>query len=187
WCTFPNIKPKYQVSDVTLWGMTQLRKKGLRDIGGTLAPASAHPISIGLETLSLRMTTSSENALKLAEFMSLDARFTTVNYPGLPQHPQHELAAKQFGNQFGGILSFCLDPRIDFRRYLNNLSLVLRATHLGDTRTLALPVASTIFFENGPEKRAAMGIDDNLIRISVGIEDIDDLIADFTQAFEKID
>lgn len=187
WQSFPNIKPQYQVPDTSLWGMTQIRKKGLRDIGATLAPASAHSISVGIETLSMRMKMASENAMKLAAFMSSDKRFTLVNYPGLPLHPQHDLATSLFANQYGAILSFCLDESIDFRRYLNNLHLVLRATHLGDTRTLALPVASTIFHENGPQRRAEMGIQDNLIRISVGIENVEDLIDDFIQAFENIE
>jgi len=187
WRTFQNISAKYKVSDVSLWGMTQIRKRGLRDIGATLAPASAHPIAIGLETLSMRMQTASQNALALAEFMAEDKRFVSVNYPGLSRHPQHDLAKQLFCGRYGAILSFCLDETIDFRRYLNNLSLVLRATHLGDTRTLALPVASTIFYENGPQKRNEMGIKDNLVRISVGIEDIHDLIDDFTQAFENIE
>lgn len=185
WQGFSNIDAFYKTADPILWGTTQIRKKGLRDIGATLAPQSAHLVSVGLETLSMRMQKTSENALKVAQFLQEHEHVTHVNYPGLPEHPQHELAKKIFtkGGYFGGLLSFELSPKIDQRRFFNTLSLILIATHLGDTRTLALPVASTIFYENGPERRAQMGISETLIRLSIGIEDITDLIDDLDAAF----
>jgi O-acetylhomoserine (thiol)-lyase len=184
WQTFSNIDEFYKSADPILWGMTQIRKKGLRDIGATLAPQSAHLVSVGLETLSMRMQKTSENALKVAEFLQKHEHVTHVNYPGLPEHPQHELATKVFtkGGYFGGLVSFELSPKIDKRHFFNSLSLILIATHLGDTRTLALPVASTIFYENGPQRRAQMGISETLIRLSIGIEDIADLIDDIDAA-----
>jgi len=84
----------------------------------------------------------------------------------------------------GAILSFELDPRIDLWAYMDNLKVAIKSTNLGDNRTLVIPVAHTIYFEMGPQRRASMGIHDSLIRISVGIEDIDDLVEDFSQAFK---
>lgn len=184
WQTFSNIDEFYKRADPILWGTTQIRKKGLRDIGATLAPQSAHLVSVGLETLTMRMQKTSENALEIAEFLQKHEHVTQVNYPGLPEHPQHELAKKVFskGGYFGGLVSFELSPKIDQRHFFKSLSLILIATHLGDTRTLALPVASTIFYENGPQRRAQMGISDTLIRLSIGIEDIGDLINDIDAA-----
>jgi O-acetylhomoserine (thiol)-lyase len=107
-----------------------------------------------------------------------------VYYPGLRNHPQYELAAKLFGGS-GSIFSFELKAGIDCFDYLNKLAIAISATHLGDNRTLVIPVAHTIFFEMGPERRAAMEIADTLIRVSVGIEDTADLIADFKQALDS--
>ncbi|NVK56162.1 MAG: cystathionine gamma-synthase family protein [Alteromonadaceae bacterium] len=181
WTGFDNIKPQYQVADASLWGITQIKKKGLRDMGATLSPQSAHLISVGLETLTLRMARSTENALKLATYLEGHDHIERVYYPGLANHPQHYIAREQLSS-YGAILSFDLVPGIDPCEFLDQLKLVLSATHLGDTRSLALPVASTIFFENGQRERARMGITETMIRLSVGIEDIDDIVADFEQA-----
>ena len=104
-----------------------------------------------------------------------------VHYPGLPAHPQHALAQALF-RAFGGLLSFELVDGIDCFDFLNRLQVVVSSSNLGDNRTLAIPVAHTIFWEMGAERRAEMGIADSLIRVSVGIEDRADLIADFAQA-----
>jgi O-acetylhomoserine (thiol)-lyase len=106
-----------------------------------------------------------------------------VHYPGLPSHPQHALAQDLFCG-FGGLFSFELADGIDCFEFLNRLGIVVSSSNLGDNRTLAIPVAHTIFWEMGAERRAAMGIADSLIRISTGIEERDDLIADFAQALE---
>ncbi|MGQ8363808.1 cystathionine gamma-synthase family protein [Glaciecola sp. 1036] len=182
WQKYDNILEKYRGADTSLWGMTQIRKRGLRDIGATLAPASAHPIALGIETMNLRLQKTCENALALAKFMQQHPGFKTVNYPGLEQHPHHQRATDLFEGVYGGILSFELADEYHYRPFLNQLKLVLRATHLGDTRTLALPVASTIFYESGQSERMKMGISEDLVRVSVGIEDINDLIDDFSQA-----
>lgn len=188
WLKFDNIDDFYKGAEPSLWGTTQIRKKGLRDIGATLAPQSAHLVSIGLETLAMRMQKTSENALTIAKYLRQSEHVTHVNYPGLTEHPQNELAKKIFlkGGYFGGLLSFELSPAIDVRCFLNSLSLILIATHLGDTRTLALPVATTIFYENGPQRRAQMGISDTLIRLSIGIEDVTDLVMDIGTALSDV-
>jgi O-acetylhomoserine (thiol)-lyase len=181
WTRFPNIADNYKNAAPAMWGITQIRKKGLRDWGGTLSSEQAHHIAAGAETLALRMERTCANALALAEYLDAHAKVRSVYYPGLRSHPQHALA-KQLFRGFGGLLSFELDPAIDCFDFLNRLKIVVSSSNLGDNRTLAIPVAHTIFFEMGRERRAAMGISESLIRISVGIEDSDDLIGDFVQA-----
>jgi O-acetylhomoserine (thiol)-lyase len=167
-----------------MWGITQLRKKGLRDWGGTLSAEQAHHIGVGAETLALRMERTCANAQALAGFLAAHPRVRAVYYPGLASHPQHALARELFGG-FGGLLAFELADDVDCFELLNRLRLVVSSSNLGDNRTLAIPVAHTIFWEMGPARRAAMGIAETLIRVSVGIEDRDDLIGDFEQALAQ--
>ncbi len=181
WSSYPNIADFYRSQPIEQWGLTQIKKKGLRDMGATLSPQSAHQISIGMETLVLRVNKINENAMAIAQYLERHEKVDKVYYPGLTSHPQHSLAKQHFAG-YGGILSIDLKPDVDCVEFLNKLSLVIKATHLGDTRTLALPVASTIYYENGPEKRAQMGISDNMIRFSIGIEDTQDIINDLAQA-----
>ncbi len=181
WTRFPNIADSYKTQKAALWGITQIRKKGLRDWGGTLAAEQAHHIAVGSETLALRIERTCANAQSVAEFLAAHPKVRAVHYPGLASHPQHALAKALFRG-FGGLLSFELAEGIDCFDFLNRLSIAVLSSNLGDNRTLAIPVAHTIFWEMGPERRAAMGIADSLIRISVGIEDRDDLIEDFAQA-----
>ncbi|XOV84371.1 MAG: cystathionine gamma-synthase family protein [bacterium] len=182
WSRFPNIYDTYQKGDSQLWGITQIRKKGLRDFGAALAPEAAHHIAIGAETLALRMARQCDNAQRIAEFLHAHANVQNVFYPGLPDHTEHARAHELFGCG-GAILSFELDPDIDIWRYLNRLNVIINSTNLGDNRTLAIPVAHTIYFEMGAQRRKSMGIADSLIRLSVGIEDAEDLIDDLAAAF----
>ena len=182
WSAFNNIYDTYRKGDPQLWGITQIRKKGLRDFGAALAPEAAHHIAVGAETLALRMTRQCANAQALAEFLDAHAQVSRVFYPGLADHPQHERAKALFRHP-GAIFSFQLHEEVDLWGYLNRFRFIINSTNLGDNRTLAIPVAHTIYYEMGPERRASMGIDESLIRISVGIEDLDDLIEDFSQAF----
>ncbi len=181
WTKFPNIADNYKSLPPRNWGIQQLRKKGLRDWGGTLAAEQAHHIAVGAETLALRMDCICANAQALAEWLAGQPQVHVVYYPGLSGHPQHKLAGELF-RSYGGLLSFELDDAIDAFDFLNRLKVVVLSSNLGDNRTLAIPVAQTIFHEMGSERRAAMGIADSLIRISVGIEDREDLIGDFRQA-----
>ena len=153
----------------------------MRDWGGTLAAEQAHHLAVGAETLALRLERQCANALALARFLEARPQVRAVYYPGLTSHPQHRLAGELFAG-YGALLSFELDPAIDCFDFLNRLRCVVLSSNLGDNRTLAIPVAHTIFHEMGAERRATMGIADSLIRISVGIEDCDDLVADFAQA-----
>lgn len=185
WTSFSNIAAVFREQIVPkMLGISQIRKRGLRDGGGTLSPEAAHSISIGAETLALRLEKTCSNALALARFLEMQPLVDKVYYPGLASHPQHELASKLFKG-FGGLMSFELNKQLDCRAFLNRLKLVIKSSNLGDTRTLAIPVAQTIFFELGAERRSEMGIEDSLIRLSVGIEDIHDLEEDFKQAFAQ--
>ncbi|WP_419700507.1 cystathionine gamma-synthase family protein [Mucilaginibacter sp. NFX135] len=184
WSNYPNIFEtfKKQVKPETL-GLTQIRKKGLRDSGGTLSPEAAHTISVGAETLALRLERACNNAFALAQYFEAHPKIKKVFYPGVASHPQHERAGKLF-RKFGGLMSIELDESIDCLEFLNKLKLVIKSSNLGDTRTLSIPVAQTIFFELGADKRAEMGIPETMIRLSIGIEDLEDLMADFKAALD---
>jgi len=185
WSQFPNIAANFRKQAPAAQGMAQVRAKALRDFGASLSPDAAHQIAIGAETLALRMDRECANALALAKLLAADPRVAVVHYPGLSSHPQHALASNLF-RAYGALLSFELKPEIDCFDYLNHLKLAINATHLGDTRTLVIPVAHTIFFEMGPERREEMGIVDSLIRVSVGIEDTQDLLSDFSTALQAV-
>jgi O-acetylhomoserine (thiol)-lyase len=184
WTKFPNILDTYKRYVPGQWGMAQIRAKSLRDFGGSLGPEAAHHIAVGAETLALRMERECANALALAQMLEADERVAAVYYPGLPSHPQHALAKELFSG-FGSLFSFELRPDINCFDYLNRLHLAVPASNLGDTRTLVIPVAHTIFYEMGPERRASMGIAESLIRVSVGIEDTADLLEDFRHALDS--
>ena len=185
WSNYSNILPMYRKGDASSWGMTQIKKKGLRDMGATLAAEPANRIAVGAETLGLRLDRACANALALAEFLDQHPNVDVVHYPGLAAHPQHERAATLFGSRFSTLLSFTPKSSIDCIALLNRFRVPVLATHVGDTRTLALPVAQTIYHEMGAAMRQQMGIDDHLIRVSVGIEDTDDLVQDFAQALQS--
>ena len=184
WTRFPNIADNYKRFAPAQWGMAQLRAKALRDFGGALGPEAAHHLAVGSETMALRIERESASALALANMLNADERVAAVYYPGLPSHPQHRLATELF-RAYGGLFSFELNTGIDCFDYLNRLQLAISASNLGDTRTLVIPVAHTIYHEMGPERRASMGIAESLIRVSVGIEDTEDLLDDFRQALEQ--
>ncbi len=182
WSDFDHIYDDYKKGEPQLWGITQIRKKGLRDFGAALSPEAAHSIAIGAETLALRMQRQCATTLALTAFLHDHALVRKVYYPGLPEHAQHQRAHELF-RYAGALFSFELNPQVDLWDFLNRFKVIINSTNLGDNRTLAIPVAHSIYFEMGAERRASMGIDDSLIRISVGIEDVDDLIDDLSQAF----
>ncbi|UVW27735.1 cystathionine gamma-synthase family protein [Massilia sp. H6] len=184
WSSYPHIAPNFRKQPSQAQGLAQLRAKALRDFGAALGPEAAHHIAIGAETLALRMERTSSNALALARMLEGDVRVAAVHYPGLASHAQHGIAQALF-RAGGSLLSFELVDAIDPFDYLNRLQLGIAASNLGDTRTLVIPVAHTIFFEMGAERRASMGIAESLIRVSVGIEDTDDLLNDFRQALDQ--
>ena len=181
WSTFSNLYDNYKKGDVSGWAIQQIKKKGLRDLGASLGPEAAHHISVGSDTLALRMDRICANAQRLADYLDGHEKVRQVYYPGLSGHPEHDRSASLFSHH-GGIFSIELVKDVDCFDFINKLDLVICSSNLGDTRSLAIPVAHSIYFEMGPERRASMGIDDSLVRFSIGIEEIDDLLADFEQA-----
>lgn len=181
WSNYRNIFARYRVGDPIGWGLLQIRKKGLRDMGASLAPEHAHKISVGAETMVLRLERSSETALALAGFLERHPAVAAVRYPMLESHRQHARAKELFGAG-SWLLAFELRDPLTMLHVLNRLRLVIRATGLGDTRTLVIPMAPTIFWEMGGFARAEMGISEGLVRVSVGLEDAGDVIADFDAA-----
>jgi O-acetylhomoserine (thiol)-lyase len=184
WSAYPNIAASYRKGDARNWGLMQIRKKGLRDMGGTLSSQQAHSIALGAETLALRMNHMSETALAVARFLEGHPAVARVHYPMLSSHPQHSAAARLFRSG-SWLLAFELKASDDCLAFINRLQVPVKATGLGDTRSLVIPVAHTIFWEAGAEVRASMGITDGMVRYSVGLEDPADLIADLQQALEN--
>ena len=183
WSRFPNILETYKRYPTAQWGMAQIRAKALRDFGGSLGPEAAHHLAVGAETMALRLDRECANALAVAQMLEADDRVAAVYYPGLKSHPQHAISTELF-RAYGSLFSFELKDGIDCFDYLNRLQLGVSASNLGDTRTLVIPVAHTIFYEMGAERRASMGIAESLSRVSIGIEDTADLVEDFRQALD---
>ncbi|QQE79032.1 cystathionine gamma-synthase family protein [Alicyclobacillus sp. SO9] len=150
--------------------------------GATLSPMAAYLLLRGMKTLSLRVQRQSENAMKIAQFLEEHPFVDSVFYPGLESHVHHDVAKRQM-RQFGGMLSFSLKGGIDsVRNFLPKLHLAHLAANLGAVETTAGPPRTTSHVECTPEEREAMGIPENLVRYSVGIEEADDLLADLQQA-----
>ncbi|MFT5706658.1 MAG: O-acetylhomoserine (thiol)-lyase [Oceanospirillaceae bacterium] len=181
WSDYPNIFENYRNGDPNKWGLFQIRKKGLRDMGATLTSQSAHVISLGLETLAIRMDRSSETALKIAKFLQDNDKIANVYYPMLKEHPANNQAVQHF-KAGSWLLSFELKDAQQCLPFIDKLNVFVKATGLGDSRSLIIPVAHTIFWEMGAQKREAMQISDGLIRLSIGLEESDCLIEDLTQA-----
>jgi O-acetylhomoserine (thiol)-lyase len=184
WSHYPHIYESYKKGPPSTWGILQIKKKGLRDMGATLRAEDAHRISVGAETMRLRVPAASHNALQVARFLEAQPGIDRVYYPGLASHEQHQRASELFSGHFGTLMSFELKPHINVLEFLNRLKIVILSSHLSDTRTLAIPVAHTIYWEMGAGKREAMGIADGLIRLSVGIEALDDLLDDLGRALK---
>lgn len=181
WSKFSGIWDMYRTGDSKLWGLNQIRKKGLRDGGSALSPFNAHIISVGLDTLALRLTKACDNALKLAQLLESSPKIKKVYYPGLTSHPQHQSAQNWFKAPAQLLTIELQDDACPFE-FLDQLEWVIASSNIADARTLGIPVAHTIFFEMGAERRKSMGIADNMIRLSIGIEDTEDLLADFQKA-----
>jgi len=166
--------------------LAQLRRETHRNLGSCMTPHNAFMQSLGLETLALRFERSCENALVLARFLASRREVKAVNYPGLEASPDHALAKNQFGGKFGGILTFTLQDREHCYKLMDKLAMIRRATNIGDNKTLILHPASTIFCEYGEEEKKALGVPANMLRLSVGIEDPDDIIDDLKQGLEAL-
>ena len=165
----------------------QIRLVGIKDMtGSVLGPMEAYLIIRGMKTLEVRMKKHCENAMKVAEFLAAHNKVAEVYFPGLKSHPGHEIAAKQM-DAFGGIMSFELKGGFEAGKILlNNLKLCSLAVSLGDTETLIQHPASMTHSPYTKEERMEAGITDGLVRLSVGLENIEDIIADLEYGLSKI-
>jgi cystathionine gamma-lyase/cystathionine beta-lyase/cystathionine gamma-lyase/homocysteine desulfhydrase len=153
--------------------------------GAILGPMDAWLVLRGTKTLPIRMERHNANAMMLAEFLASHPKVTRVNYPGLPSHPQHALAKKQMRG-FGGLISFALGSLDNARTLLNHVRLIALAESLGGVESLISHPATMTHASVPPELRQQIGVTDDLVRISVGIEDVDDLKEDLDQALARI-
>ena len=163
------------------------RVEGLRDFGASQSPFNAFLNLQGLETLSLRVQRHVDNALVLAEWLESHPSVEYVQYPGLKSSPYYELAKKYLTNGFGGILNFGIKGGIESgKKFIDSLKLVSHLANVGDAKTLVIHPASTTHEQLSTEEQIAAGVQPNQVRISVGIEHIEDIKADIEQAFQKV-
>ncbi|GBD85764.1 methionine gamma-lyase [bacterium BMS3Abin02] len=162
------------------------RVEGLRDIGAALSPFNAFLLLQGVETLSLRVQRHVDNALELAEWLQAHESVAWVDYPGLPEHPYHENATRILRNGYGGVLAFGIDGgSVAAQRFIDSVQLASHVANVGDAKTLVIHPASTTHQQLDVEEQLLAGVTDDLIRVSVGIEHIDDIKADFEAAFTR--
>lgn len=163
------------------------RVEGLRDLGASLSPFNAFLLLQGLETLSLRVQRHVDNALELAQWLQTQPQVAWVNYLGLPDHPYHERAKKYLRHGFGGVLNFGIHGGLEAgQAFINHVKLASHLANVGDAKTLVIHPASTTHQQLSDAEQRSAGVSPDLVRVSVGIEHIDDIKADFEQAFGAI-
>ncbi|WP_162055694.1 O-acetylhomoserine aminocarboxypropyltransferase/cysteine synthase family protein [Pontibacter pamirensis] len=164
------------------------RVEGLRDFGPALSPFNSFLLLQGLETLSLRLDRTVQNALELAMWLEQHEQVESVNYPGLESSNYHELAKKYLKRGFGGVLSFKLKggDQQQAETFVNSLKLVSHLANVGDAKTLIIHPASTTHQQLSDAEQLSAGVEPTLLRVSAGIEHIEDIKADFEQAFAKV-
>ena len=161
----------------------KLRVQGLRDIGAALSPFNSFLFLQGLETLPLRIERHSQNALAVAKWLETRDEVTWVSYPGLPSHPSYKLAQRYLKGGFGGIVTFGVKGGVEAgRRLIDNVRIFSLLANVGDAKSLIIHPASTTHSQLDPEEQVVTGVTPELIRVSVGLENVDDLIADLEQA-----
>ncbi len=165
----------------------KMRLQWLRDTGNCAAPFNSFLHLQGIETLHLRMQRHCENALAVAEFLGSHAKVGWVNYPGLPDSPQHAAARKYFHSGFGALLGFGVEGGHEGgRRFIDGLRLFSHLANIGDAKSLAIHPASTTHQQLSPEEQASAGVTPDFVRLSVGIEDVEDLLEDLDQALAGV-
>ncbi len=162
---------------------TSLRKDLLMNVGGYMSPHAAYMQTLGLETLDARYNVQEANALKIAHSLN-KRKDVKVCYPGLPDNPFHKLCAEQFGGRYSAMMTLLLPSEEACFRFIDALRLVKRATNLFDNKTLAIHPHSTIFGTLSRETRRDMDVSERLIRLSIGLEDADDILADLNRAID---
>ncbi len=166
--------------------VTKARVHLLRDLGGCISPLNSFLILQGIETLPLRMERHCSNAAAVAEFLRHRAGVSWVNYPGLEDHPTHELAARYLEGGFGAIIGFGVEGGLEAgKQFIEALELVSHLANIGDARTLTIHPASTTHQQLSEEKQRQTGVTPDFIRLSVGIEDVEDIIRDLDQALGR--
>jgi O-acetylhomoserine (thiol)-lyase len=167
--------------------ITKMLTQLMRDLGAIASPQNAFLLNLGLETLALRMRKHCENAQKVAEWLEKNERVAWVNYAGLPSNPSYALAQKYMPEGTCGVIAFGLKgTREDAIRFMDNLEFISIVTHVADARTCVLHPASHTHRQLSEEQLKEAGVAPDLIRLSVGIEAADDIIADIEQAMEKV-
>jgi len=167
--------------------IVRTRVRMLRDLGGCISPMNAFLILQGIETLSLRMARHCENAEAVTAFLGKHRKVTWVTYPGLPDHPTHNLAKRYLSGGFGGMIGFGVKGGLEAgKRFINSLKLISHLANIGDARTLAIHPASTTHQQLSPEEQEQTGVTPDFVRLSVGIEDVEDIKADLDQALKSL-
>ena len=185
---FVDPDPSYHgISYTTAFGnlafIIKLRVQGLRDVGAALSPFNAFLFLQGLETLPLRITRHSENALAVAKWLETRPEVTWVSYPGLESHPSHKLAKRYLTGGFGGVVTFGVAGGAEAgRRLIDNVQIFSLLANVGDAKSLIIHPASTTHSQLTAEEQVSTGTTEDLVRLSVGLEHVDDLIADLEQA-----
>ncbi|GHO66217.1 O-acetylhomoserine aminocarboxypropyltransferase [Ktedonobacter sp. SOSP1-52] len=157
----------------------------LRDLGAATTPFNSWLFLQGLETLALRMERHSQNALRIAEFLQSHPAVSWVSYPGLPDHPQHELAKKYFTHGYGAILGFGIKGGVEAgKRLIQHIELFSHLANVGDSKSLIIHPASTTHAQLTPDEQISAGVTPDFIRLSIGIETVEDLIGDLDQALK---
>ncbi len=168
--------------------ITKARVQGLRDLGPAISPFNSFLLLQGLETLHLRMERHSQNALAVAEFLEKHPKVAWVNYPGLPSHPSHDRAKKYHSRGlYGGMISFGIKGGVaEGKTFIDSLELLSLLANIGDAKSLVIHPASTTHQQLSPEEQLASGVTPDLIRLSVGVENVVDIIDDMNQALQLI-
>ncbi len=165
--------------------IVKCRVQLLRDFGSTMSPFNAFLSHLGLETLHVRMDRHCENALKLAQYLEQHPKVNWVSYPGLPSHPSYALTSKYLPKGCSGVLTFGIKGGLEAGiRFIDNVKLTALVVHVADVRTCVLHPASTTHRQLTEEQQVTSGVTPDLVRVSVGIENIEDIIADFEQALD---
>lgn len=164
----------------------KLRDTVGKDIGAALSPFNAFLNLTGVETLSLRMRQHNLNTMAVAKFLSSNSKVISVNYPNLPSSKYYTLAQKYYKNGASGVLTFRIGSKENAFNFINDLKMILNITNIGDAKTLIIHPASTICANNTQEEKEQMGVYDDLLRLSVGIEDIEDILFDIENALKSV-
>lgn len=183
WTKVPKLEPFVAKAGKNVF-YGRLKSNIFRNFGGCMTAHSAYFQILGLDILELRVERSVSNCFKLAEYLENNAKIKEVNYPSLKSSMSYLFSMKYFGHKPGAIMTFDLESEEACFRFMNKLKIIRRATNLNDNKTLIIHPYSTIYVEFTPEERAEMGIRPTMMRLSVGIEGVDDLIEDIEQALE---